>query len=225
MNSLHVQEVNDADNMGNEANTQLLELQEGFMKVLTNTGLLGKLKAQLRAVALALLRGDPNLSLAAVGPTNSFAQASIETQIALLIINDFLAINHLTQTAGVLEVEAGTSFRSNRVEDQVKRSIATLSGEGTMLERLIHLAIHRDHVSESHLSALPSVALANPEPKPMSPLMRDEIPVDVEENPKTLLEPIDSKIHYELMQYEESIPYSDVEECLKEDLYAIIESL
>ncbi|CCW63030.1 unnamed protein product [Phytomonas sp. EM1] len=223
MNTGHAQETSDTDNMGNEANTQLLELQGAFIDALTNMGLMGKLKAQLRAVALALLRGDPNLSLAAVGPTKSFVHAPIETQISLLLINDFLTNNHLTQTAGVLEVEAGISSCSSCAEEQMRSSIGTLSGDGTMLERLIHFAINGNHTPNSHLSASPQAALVNSEPEPMLPSTRDKTSVDTEEAQETLLELCNPRLHDEINQYEKSISYSDIEECLNEDLYTEIE--
>lgn len=121
---------------GNESNAALLQLQDAFVSALTSSGALGKIRAELRATALSLIRGDEDLQRAAVGDALKPASLSTASKISLLLVFDFLQHHQLRQTAGVLEVEGGVHLLSNE-QDALLGDLQALPGKGPLLERLV----------------------------------------------------------------------------------------
>lgn len=100
---------------------QLLELKDAFVGALTANGVLGKIKAQLRASAVSLLRGDPTLAEAAVGRTTAPDRLSLESGVVLLLIHQFLLQHNMTATAGVFEAEGAVREVSRAARDVVEK--------------------------------------------------------------------------------------------------------
>jgi hypothetical protein len=121
---------------GNESNAALLQLQDAFVSALTSSGALGKIRAELRATALSLLRGDEELQRAAVGDVLKPTSLSTTSKVALLLLYDFLQYHQLRQTAGVLEVEGSVHLLSSE-QDALLSDMRALPGDGPLLERLV----------------------------------------------------------------------------------------
>ncbi|CAD2217867.1 hypothetical protein AGDE_07497 [Angomonas deanei] len=119
----------------NDANAQLIELQDSFVNALTHSGALGKLRAQLRAAALSLLRGDSEMHEATVGKGLNPFDLSPSCKLTLLLIQNFLLEKGLTETASILEAEASLKFISGD-DASVAEELISKSNENT-LEQLI----------------------------------------------------------------------------------------
>ncbi|CAJ1011546.1 hypothetical protein Q4I28_006859 [Leishmania naiffi] len=201
---------------GNESNTTLLQLQDAFVSALTASGTLGKIRAQLRATALALIRGDEDLQNAAVGPFIRPLTLTTPTKVSLLLLYDFLQHHHLQQTAGVLDVEGSVHLLLNE-RSVLLGDLARLPGDGSLLERLVQsyepasqasIAGH----SNTHATLTPSKAagaLAAMEQQAF-PLISSSGPV-TEEETVAVAQAHDADVLYELEKYEDSIPFSDTE--------------
>lgn len=130
-----------------EQSLQLLELKDAFVSALTANGVLGKIKAQLRASAVSLLRGDPTLAEAAVGRTTAPDHHSLESGVVLLLIHQFLLQHNMTATAGVFEAEGAVREVSRAARDVVERRFAGRTEEpagATVLEEPVLTTLVRD---------------------------------------------------------------------------------
>ncbi|EKF27883.1 hypothetical protein MOQ_008384 [Trypanosoma cruzi marinkellei] len=135
-------EENPVEEDVNEINTTLLELQDAFATALRNAGVLGKLRAQLRAAAISVIRGDPYLRTAAVGKTILPAALSPEGRVALLLIEEFARVHGLQQTLGVFEEESNLSLVGELERNTAQRLRGSL--ESSALEQLIAAAMARE---------------------------------------------------------------------------------
>ncbi|ESL06620.1 hypothetical protein TRSC58_05703 [Trypanosoma rangeli SC58] len=132
-------EENPVEEDTNEINTTLLELQGAFAEALRNAGVLGKLRAQLRAAAISVIRGDPHLCTAAVGKTMVPGDLSPEGRVALLLIQDFARMHGLQQTLGVFEEESNLSLVGESELNTARRLQG--SQKSSALEQLIAAAM------------------------------------------------------------------------------------
>ncbi|KPI86881.1 hypothetical protein ABL78_4071 [Leptomonas seymouri] len=132
---------------GNESNAALLQLQDAFVSALTSSGALGKIRAELRATALSLLRGDDELQRAAVGDVLKCASLPVASKISLLLFYDFLQHHHLRQTTGVLEVEGSVHLLLGE-QDALLGDLRALPGDGPLLERLVE-SFNKGHTRAS----------------------------------------------------------------------------
>lgn len=132
-----------------EVNTHVLELQDALLSALSASGALGKIRAQVRASTLSLLRGDPALQEAAIGKTGS-QSVSAESKIAMMLVQDFLKTHLLDEAAGVLAAEAGNTFSLD--DTSALARYQSLPGSGSMLERLVHHGMKGSEVNEMRTS-------------------------------------------------------------------------
>lgn len=96
---------NEIDGIHDESTAKLIALKKALVCVLCSNGILGKVKAQLRASAVSCLRGNPALADAAVGKTIDMNRVPIASQIVLVLIHQFLIAHDMNITAGVFEAE------------------------------------------------------------------------------------------------------------------------
>ncbi|KAK7197285.1 hypothetical protein NESM_000675200 [Novymonas esmeraldas] len=212
MDEYGTEDVNQIED-GNESNAALLQLQDAFVNALTASGALGKIRAQLRASALALIRGDDDLQDAAVGPVVRPMALSSGAKVSLLLLYDFLQHHHLHQTAGVLEVEGSMHLLSNE-RASLLGGLAQLPGDGSLLERL--LQSHEADKEKGRIVNPPSTttaaAAAAPSP-PEGPAAAD-LSVSRSATEDAGLAgppPDDADVLYELERYDDSIPFSDTD--------------
>ncbi|ORC91114.1 uncharacterized protein TM35_000061190 [Trypanosoma theileri] len=141
----------------NEINTTLLELQDALTAALRETGVLGKLRAQLRASAISVVRGDSHLRDAAVSSAGKIMQPaslSLEARVALLLMEDFMRVHGLLHTIGVFEAESNvcligeteraTMKEMQSLQQQQQQQQQQSSGEKSILEKLIANTLQRD---------------------------------------------------------------------------------
>ncbi|GET91743.1 hypothetical protein, conserved [Leishmania tarentolae] len=201
---------------GSEANAALLQLQDAFVSALTASGTLGKIRAQLRASALALIRGDDELQNAAVGPFIRPATLNTHAKVSLLLLYDFLQHYHLQQTAGVLDVESSVHLLVNE-RATLLGELAQLPGDGPLLERLLRLYEPPTKMPDTeppNASAVPIASKATPGvPAAETPALTVACTTSSASDEETtaLAEPHDADVLYELDKYEDSIPFSDTE--------------
>ncbi|RNF20910.1 uncharacterized protein Tco025E_03615 [Trypanosoma conorhini] len=210
----------------NEINTTLLELQSAFAAALRNAGVLGKLRAQLRAAAISVIRGDPHLRTAAVGKTVLPADLSPEGRVALLLIEDFARVHGLQQTLGVFEEESNLSL----VGEPERNTARRLQGprKTSALEQLVAAAMAHEppqreeqqpaaaHESESRAPATTAAAAAAAAGKQEE--AAEGAPVAAAHHPE---------IAAGLEDYEDSVDYSVMDttdpSCADEGMYDSIE--
>ncbi|KAG5493426.1 hypothetical protein JIQ42_01792 [Leishmania sp. Namibia] len=201
---------------GNESNTALLQLQDAFVSALTASGTLGKIRAQLRATALALIRGDEDLQNAAVGPFIRPLSLTTPAKVSLLLLHDFLQHHHLQQTAGVLDVESGVHLLFHE-RSALLGDLTHLPGDGSLLERLVRSFETARPLAGADPSRAP-VVLNGPQ------LMSSFVVVESLASPfssssssaageqaAATAQPEDPDVEYELDKYEDSIPFSDTD--------------
>lgn len=112
----------------------LVDLKEAIMCALSADGTLGKLKAQLRAAAVGILRNKPALGEAAVGKTVAIGALSLETQVAFLLIHEFLLAHSMNVSAGLFEEECTLSEVS---EEALNMTQTLCSGSSDSLGKKI----------------------------------------------------------------------------------------
>ncbi|KPA76870.1 hypothetical protein ABB37_07663 [Leptomonas pyrrhocoris] len=208
---------------GHESNAALLQLQDAFVSALTSSGALGKIRAQLRATALSLLRGDDDLQRAAVGDVLKPASLSAASKISLLLLYDFLQFHHLRETAGVLEVEGSVHLLSGE-QDTLLGGLRTLPGEGPLLERLVE-SCEKGHVppflEKGSLSGgvVPDARSRLTEPNIESPsLASSSISTAFKKTTTTTVAlPENEDVLREYQAYEPSITFSDVDGVLEDE--------
>lgn len=98
------------------------------MSALSADGTLGKLKAQLRAAAVSILRDKPALAEAAVGKTVAIGNLSLETQVVFLLIHEFLLAHSMNVSAGLFEQECTLSNASEEALNLTKTHFSGSSG-------------------------------------------------------------------------------------------------
>lgn len=204
---------------GNEANTQLLELQDALMHALSMSGALGKLRAQLRATAIGLFRGDADLQHAAVGSTMSPGELPVESRLTLLLLHDFLQERGLEATAGVLEAESGMRIPASEERDALLGQFSPLPGQGTLLERVVHYAVnasndgtHSGRPLPATASGLAAVSSTFGQPRPVDSVgMADVSSTMVGWGTAPEVAPEDADVAEGLENYENSIDFDDVE--------------
>ncbi|KAG5494967.1 hypothetical protein JKF63_02019 [Porcisia hertigi] len=201
---------------GSESNAALMQLQDAFVSALTASGTLGKIRAQLRATALALLRGDDDLQNAAVGSFIRPLTLTTHAKVSLLLLYDFLEHHHLRQTAGVFDVESSVHLLLEE-RTSLLAELARLPGEGSLLERLLQSHEQATQVSSAsppHVSTPPT---ASKETSGISAVESSTSPVCFEsslgalEKAAPAAQPEDADVQYELNKYEDSIPFSDAD--------------
>lgn len=209
---------------GNESNAALLQLQDAFVSALTASGALGKIRAQLRATALALTRGDDDLMQAAVGPVTRPLSLPPSAKVSLLLLYDFLQHHQLSQTAGVLEVEAGVHLLLNE-RASLLGDLADTPGSGSLLERVVQsYSTHPRtsspeppqgrHVTNGALTvanASPAGPSTKGDAAVTSPAAREPEGEDGDEDAIAAVLPADMDVQHELDRYEDSIPFSDTD--------------
>lgn len=129
-----------AEDDAGEINTTLLELQDALATALRNAGVMGKLRAQLRAAAVGIIRGDPHLREAAVGQTSLPSAMSLEARVALLLIQDFARVHGLRHTLGVFEAESNMCLVGESERETARVFFQPHSGacdRPSALERLV----------------------------------------------------------------------------------------
>ncbi|CBZ29799.1 conserved hypothetical protein [Leishmania mexicana MHOM/GT/2001/U1103] len=199
-----------------ESNAALLQLQDAFVSALTASGTLGKIRAQLRATALALIRGDDELQNAAVGPFIRPLTLTTHAKVSLLLLYDFLQHYHLQQTAGVFDVESGVHLLFNE-RSVLLGDLARLPGDGPLLERLVRLHEPGRQIpgaGPSNATVVPTTSQATasiPTAKPPASPVASASSSASEEHTATMASPQDADVQYELDRYEDSIPFSDTE--------------
>ncbi|CAJ1991962.1 hypothetical protein conserved [Leishmania donovani] len=201
---------------GSESNAALLQLQDALVSALTASGALGKIRAQLRATALALIRGDDELQNAAVGPFIRPLTLTTHAKVCLLLLHDFLQHYHLQQTAGVLDVESSLHLLFNE-RSALLGDLARLPGDGSLLERLVQLyepTRQIPGVGSSNATAVTTASQATvsiPAAKPPASPVASSSSSASQEQTVALAQPQDADVQYELDRYEDSIPFSDAE--------------
>ncbi|CUG92335.1 Hypothetical protein, putative [Bodo saltans] len=125
-------------------NTQLADVHNEFMTALVNTGLLGKLRAQLRAAAVAII-DDDKVALRTLGSHN-MKTATDRSKIALLLIEDFLQSNTMKHSLGVFVEESNVGSVKAEEREQLLNPIQQRAPGGaaqssSLLETLIGLAL------------------------------------------------------------------------------------
>lgn len=120
-----------------DAAEHLAELKEAFTSALIANGVLGKMKAQLRAAAVSLLRGDSSLTTAAIGDTFS-TNTELETKVTLLLIHNFLVANHLSITAGIMESECSLG---HCIDNEAREAVERLPAADCVLTSIVRGAL------------------------------------------------------------------------------------
>lgn len=239
----HSQEMGGED--GNEANSQLLELQDAFVQTLSASGALGKIRAELRATALSLLRADPSMKLAAVGATHSLVDMPLESQVTLLLVDDFLRQKSYRQSAGVYSAEAGPGFASDEAHDVLRERFYSESrAEGsrsdeTLLERIVKAALTTPPNPQSERPP-PTGTVAPPQVAGPSAAFLPANDVGHNEQGSADSSPMphsgtldnqsdavlqDAGVQHYLEHYEESLPFSDSDRAFSGDDFDEIEIL
>jgi hypothetical protein len=160
-------------------NTQLADVHNEFMTALVNSGLLGKLRAQLRAAAVAII-DDDKVALRALGSQN-MKSATDRSKIALLLIEDFMQANMMKHSLGVFTEESSVGSVTSGEREQLlgpiqqKASGAIAPQSSSLLETLIGLAL----APPSQPSAPSLVAAAAAAPQPAASSQRAPSP-DIE---------------------------------------------
>lgn len=142
--SIKNDDINNTAVDDDDEGAQLNELKDAFVHALTANGVLGKIKAQLRASAVGLLRGDPDLEHTAVGRTLSIPKLSLESKVTLLLIHQFLLEHNMTATAGVFEAEGSLQEVGRDVEGLVKDRFPFSSIDGGSSEDCPLIALVRE---------------------------------------------------------------------------------
>lgn len=146
-------------------NGQLADVHNELMTALVNSGLMGKIRAQLRAAAVAIL-DDDRTALRALGSHN-VKSASDRSKIALLLVEEFLQLNSMKHSLGVFTEESNVSslepHERNRLLEPMQQhqlvAAAGLPGDGTpqtgsLLETLIGAFMLNPPVAEQPRSLL-----------------------------------------------------------------------
>lgn len=122
-------------------NTQLADVHNEFMTALVSSGLLGKLRAQLRAAAVAILDDDKTV-LRALG-SQSMKSATDRSKIALLLIEDFLQTKTMKHSLGVFAEESNVGSIHANERDQLLHPLQQKcdSSGSSLLEAIIGLAL------------------------------------------------------------------------------------
>lgn len=202
---------------GSEINSQLLDLQDAFVHAMTVSGTLGKLRAQLRAAAIGLLRGDSALQRSAVGEPICVPELPLASRVALLLVQDFLQSRSLNHTLGIFEAEGSPGLTGGDAKEAIHRLLEDVNPEGSMLERLISATLQ---------SGLASVATASPglltTPCPPTPSPETQDMGSVSTSDLLVVAPVVAEA---LAEYEPSVSFSDSGGRLDEGLYDEIEIL
>lgn len=225
----------------NEVNSHLLELQDALVQALSACGALGKIRAQLRAAAIGLLRADPELQMAAVGQTHPLPGMPLLTQVSLLLIEDFLNQLALRETAGVFLAEAGAGFASDEAHAALQQGIrgqlahTETAGKGSLLEALVASALRAEPTAAASLPAkenglvTPAVQASRADagdlPKPLPTAPADARATEHREHVGDGDAQLGSGVRQLLDKYEESVPYSDADGPLDEDVFDEVEVL
>ncbi|KAH9584025.1 hypothetical protein LSM04_001311 [Trypanosoma melophagium] len=203
----------------NEINTTLLELQDALTAALRETGVLGKLRAQLRAAAVSVVRGDPHLREAAVSAGKIMQindkQISLEGRLALLMMEDFMRVHGMLHSLGVLAAESNVSMVGETERTTLQQMRTRLfnkednnnNNNMSILERLIANTLQRDKpVVRSASTGSSSISLTPPE---QSKEIEEEEEID-EKKEKEKEIPHNVEIITELQEYDDSVDFSDV---------------
>ncbi|EPY24242.1 hypothetical protein STCU_04860 [Strigomonas culicis] len=180
---------------GNEANTQLLELQDAVVNALTASGILGRLRAQLRASTLGLLKGDKGLIEASVGKAVPLAALTLEHRVVLLLIKDFFEKGGYTETLGMFEAESNVRLLGEEEEHAARTVASHFEPEESILEQLL-VSSMRDPEGLSRAKTASTVA------PDQDGNVNDEVDAVSEE-------PSDVDVTRGLQGYEPSLDFSD----------------
>lgn len=131
-------------------------MQEAFLDALVATGVLGKVKAQLRAAAVGIVRDDA-ARINASSPNDHPSRMSEPSKIALLLVHDFLQCMNYNLTEGVFAEEASVADLDG-MDPAEPLGLATVSERKPLLVTLV----------EERLSGAPSSA-PHHERKPLDP--------------------------------------------------------
>ncbi|RNF10465.1 hypothetical protein TraAM80_01511 [Trypanosoma rangeli] len=225
-------EENPVEEDTNEINTTLLELQGAFAEALRNAGVLGKLRAQLRAAAISVIRGDPHLRTAAVGKTILPGDLLPEGRVALLLIQDFARMHGLQQTLGVFEEESNLSLVGESEMNTARR--LQCSQKSSALEQLIAAAMAHasPRMEEQQMTMTPESMLRAPTRVAATSGGEEEkghleAKQEHEEERGPWALPHHPEIAAGLKEYEDSVDYSVVDttdlSCADESMYDSID--
>ena len=140
---------------------EMSELQQSLVTALTASGVLGKLRAQLRLASLAIIRDD-STALETVFPARMpLQQLTAEQRIGLLIVDEFLASLNLTLTQGTFEEEASIAAVRASQPAGFDRMPKSATGQ-TMLQSLIGAALTSGAASVIRPQSASSSAPINP---------------------------------------------------------------
>ncbi|CBH11423.1 hypothetical protein, conserved [Trypanosoma brucei gambiense DAL972] len=127
----------------NEINTTLLGLQQAFAAAMRESGVMGKMRAQLRAAAIGVIRADPCLRDSALGTVLQPAELPLEGRVALLLIEDFLRTHGLKLAGGVFEEECNISMVGEAERHIVEQQRQYQPNQGTPRSSLLESLLAR----------------------------------------------------------------------------------
>lgn len=130
---------------------QLAEAHDAFVTALINNGVMGKLRAQLRVAALAIVKGDQKV-LSAVGSDVDVRSLPLHTRIALTLVDEFLSVKNMKHAHGLFQAESNIAALEGQVDSVLRSPIVSYVGQ------------EREKSSPSLLEALVAAALAGPSP-------------------------------------------------------------
>lgn len=111
-----------------EDEEKMQDLKNALAGALAANGVLGKIRAQLRASAVSLLRSDPGLKEAAVGSTVEMKKLPLETQVAFLLIHEFLSHHKMDTTAGIFAEEGAISEVNVEIRELMRNKLGSDKG-------------------------------------------------------------------------------------------------
>nr|CCC90715.1 conserved hypothetical protein [Trypanosoma congolense IL3000] len=208
----------------NEINTTLLGMQQAFANAMRKSGVMGKMRAQLRAAAIGVIRADPCLRHAAVGDVLRPEDLPLEGRVALLLIDDFIRVHGLNLMGGVFEEECNISLMGEAERSIVEKQRVQRQGQADCKSSLLEMLIAgtldpRDYKIEEQDTPAESSHSTGTVVQPAAPSSAvagrlAAVPARGGKKPETALTvPLEMQGHGEisawLKEYEDSLDFSD----------------
>lgn len=146
---------------------QLSEVHDAFVTALINSGMMGKIRAQLRAAALAIVKDDKKTEAVIGG--HAMKNLPTETKIAFLLVDEFLKAKRLKQSHGIYHEECGVeALESSKqtILEPLSSTVPSSSSGGTLLEDIIAAALCGDDSSLQAQQSPPQVQANARAPSP-----------------------------------------------------------
>ena len=134
---------------------QLSEVHESFIAGLVQAGIMGKLRAQLRLAAVGLLNDDKKALGIVRGSPLAPSALPVKTQIALLLIDEFLTVHDDSYKAsqGIFHEESGVeALAGDEILAPVRSALGARVGGSTLLESLVDVVLTKPNAlkEQSH---------------------------------------------------------------------------